>query len=95
MCNNVTRDVILSTLQSTATHQSTIHDCLEIANANGIDFYEILLNVNHIKVKTTHNNVPVMEELQQCLQFWNMGEQRKHFKALMEDKVIRTVAEEA
>ena len=95
MRNEITRDVILSILQSTAIHQSMIHDCLTIAHVNGIDFYEILLNINDVKVKTVHNNVPILEELQQCLQFWNIGEQRRHFKTLMEDRIIRTITEEA
>ena len=95
MRNEITRDVILSILQSTAIHQSMIHDCLTIAHVNGIDFYEILLNINDVKVKTIHNNVPILEELQQCLQFWNIGEKRRHFKTLMEDRIIRTITEEA
>ena len=71
MCNESTRGVVLSTLQSPVLYQSTVHDCCKIAHDHGL----------HI--------IPEKEELQVCLRFWSVGEQRKRFKALMEDRIIR------
>ena len=94
MCNNITRDVIISTLQSTSTHQSTVHDCYTIAATKGINFYDILLNTNYTKEETVHNIAPILDEIRKCLLFWNVGGQRKQFKTIMEDRVIRSVTQD-
>ena len=87
MNNHTTRNIILSTLQSTSTHQSTIYDCFELAQKHQISFYDVLMNNNIVKVETTHYVVP--EVIRTYLNFWNIGFQRKRFKDLMEDRVVR------
>ncbi len=89
MDNHITRNVILCTLRSTSTHQSVIHDCYNLTQKHGVNFYDVLLNNKITKVETMHNvNVP--EEICTCLKFWHVGSQRKRFKDLMEDRVIRS-----
>ena len=93
MCNESTRGVVLSTLQSPVLYQSTVHDCCKIAHDHGLNLYNILLNTKFTKIETTHHIIPEKEELQICLRFWSVGEQRKRFKALMEDRIIRNDTE--
>ena len=89
MMNNVsTRNVILSTLQSTSSHNSTVYNCLQLAQNYQINFIDVLLNNNFSKLTTSHSN-DVPEEIRQCLEFWNIGRMRKLFKDLMEERVLR------
>ena len=89
MMNNVTtRNVILSTLQSTSSHNSTVYNCLQLAQNYQINFIDVLLNNNFSKLTTSHSN-DVPEEIRQCLEFWNIGRMRKLFTDLMEERVLR------
>ena len=63
MNNNSTRNIILSSLQSTLAHQSTIQDCLHLAQKHEINFYDILLNNDIAKLVTPHNIDDVPEEI--------------------------------
>ena len=91
MDNSTTRSIILSTMQATSTHRSIVHDSIELAEKYSINFHDVLLGNNVTKVETTHDDVP--DEVRTCLQFWNIGSQRKLFKDLMEDRVIRQNAQ--
>ncbi len=90
MDNSTTKRIILSIMQSTSAHRSIVHDCVELAQKHDINFYKVLLGNNTKKVETIHDIVP--EEVRTCIQFWNIGGQRKLFKDLMEDRVVRANA---
>ena len=92
MNNESTRHIILATLQSSSTHQSTIHDCFTLALKHDIDFYNILLNIKTQKIKTVHKIVVDKAEIQNCLRFWHIGERRQRFKTLMENRIVRVDA---
>lgn len=89
MNNPSTQHIILHTLKSTISHQSIIQDCLDIARRNEMNIFDILLNVKRPKIESIHSTIPeeVKQEILNCLSFWNVGEQRQRFKALMEDKI--------
>ena len=88
MANEHTKDVVLSALQSTSFN-STAQDCFHVAIQNNINPYDILLNINTTRIRTTHNIVPQREELENCFQFWNISERRQRFRAIMEVEVKR------
>ena len=88
MANEDTKDVVLSALQSTSFN-STAQDCFNVAIQNNINPYDILLNINTTRIRTTHNVVPQREELENCFQFWNISERRQRFRTIMEAEVKR------
>ena len=92
MANEHTQNVVLSTLQSTSL-KSTAQDCFHMAIQHNINPYDILLNINNVRIQTTQNIVPEREEIENCFIFWNVAERRQRFRTIMEQKIIRpTVA---
>jgi hypothetical protein len=89
MDNPITRGVILSTLTSDANHQSAVIDCHRLSQRYGVNFHDVLLSNNIPKIQTSNNAVVPPEELSICLKFWHIGSQRKRFKDIMEERVIR------
>ena len=85
-------DVIISLLTSKPTYQSFTQECYEITQEHRLKFSNILLNIKSERITTTQKEIPINEkmELATCLNFWNVKEQRKHFKELMEIKIPRT-----
>ncbi len=90
MNNTSTSNVILKTMQSTtARYNSLVWDCLEITRENGLNIFDLLLNVEKIEVKPIYQQIPEEANscIQNCIKFWNVGEQRKTFKNLLEESV--------
>ena len=91
MNNTTTSSVILKTLQTNKVHESLIWDCYQLAQENSINFYDLLLNVSAKKQHVEPVFPVIPEEAINCMEmsvrFWNVGEQRKKFKNLLEENV--------
>ena len=92
MNNASTSNVILRTLQSTTPrYNSLVWDCYAITQKNELNFFDLLLNNKKVQVNPCYTQLSeeTASSLKNCFQFWNVGKQRKVFKDLMEDRVIR------
>ena len=77
---------------SKPTYQSFTQECYEITEENRLNFTNILLNIKSERIRTIHKDIPNNEKMQldNYINFWNVKEERKHFKELMERKIPAT-----
>ena len=89
MANEQTKGVVLSSLQATGPDSSFAKECYKLASHNGINLDDILLNNKYHKIETIHAQVPEKDRIEVCLKFWHIGEQRRVFRNIFEENVIR------
>ena len=87
--NKQTSQTILSILQENLKYPSYITDIYKVTAKLNIDFYDLLVNKKYPKIYSYYDEVPEEKAniLIECLNFWNIGGQRKRFAEIMEERI--------
>ena len=90
MNSQVTSNVVIQTLRTSGLRcNSLIWDCHKLTQDNGINFFDLLLNVKKVVIESTCT--PLSDEtsnyLKNCFRFWNVAEERRRFKNLLEENI--------
>ena len=91
MKNKTTKDIILSTLSEPFTQPSFIRESFLLAHDSGINFFDVIMKSAHQKLESSHEPIPTDEEqtLRESLRYWNIGESRRTFRNILEERVPR------
>ena len=89
MRNKHTSEIVLSILQENLKYPSFVTDIYNITIQLDIDFYELLINKKYPKIYSYYDEIPEENEnnLNECLKFWNIRNQRKRFANIMEERI--------
>ena len=89
MNNTSMSTVVLSTITNNRLYNSLIWDCADICRKQNLNFYHILLNVEPQVIEQQNDIIPeaIQDTIEECLQFWNVGEKRKILKGIIEKHV--------
>ena len=91
MRNNATMNIILSILTTNTRYESLVWDCYNLSKENKLSFIDILLDTNEQIIKPIFPPLPddVSKCINDTIEFWNAKEQRKSFRQMMEESILR------
>ena len=90
--HDTTKSVVLSILSqpSGVAHKSFVQDVLNVVDStDNNNFYNILLSQTFTRLPVTYDDMleNIEQQLQDCLNNWNIGAKRKEFTTIMEERV--------
>ena len=90
--HDTTKSVVLSILSqpSGVAHKSFVQDVLNVVDStDNNNFYNILLSQTFTRLPVIYDDMleNIEQQLQDCLNNWNIGAKRKEFTTIMEERV--------
>jgi hypothetical protein len=89
--NECTSKVIFNALQSDPVKDSFLYNAIALCNMSNVDFMFLVVSKKFRKISNPHAEIPkvTFDILTQCLSNWNDPAQRKTFRDILEERVVR------